>query len=46
MGKNGEGPSSLWLEAVEHLLDRVGIRVVGKTTDTSEALDLATTQDP
>ena len=41
-----EGPSSSWLEAMEHLVDRVGIRVVGKTTDISEALDLAATQDP
>jgi DNA-binding NarL/FixJ family response regulator len=52
MGKNGERTAvvldeqPLWLEAMEHLLDRVGIRVVGKTTDISEALDLAATEDP
>jgi DNA-binding NarL/FixJ family response regulator len=52
MGKNGERTAvvldeqPLWLEAMEHLLDRVGIRVVGKTTDISEVLDLAMTQDP
>ena len=52
MGTNGERTAvvldeqPMWLEAMEHLLDRVGIRVVGKTTDMTEALDLAATQDP
>jgi DNA-binding NarL/FixJ family response regulator len=30
----------MWLDAVEHVLRRIGIRVVGKTTSTSEALSM------
>ena len=52
MGKNGERTAvvldeqPLWLEAMEQLLERVGMRVAGKTTDPREALDLVVAHDP
>ena len=52
MGKNGERTAvvldeqPLWLEAMEHLLNRAGMRVVAKTTDASEALDLIAVHEP
>jgi DNA-binding NarL/FixJ family response regulator len=52
MGKNGERTAivldeqPLWLEAMEHLLNRAGMRVVAKTTDPSEALDLVAVHEP
>jgi DNA-binding NarL/FixJ family response regulator len=52
MGKNGERTAivldeqPLWLEAMEHLLNRVGMRVVAKTTDVEEALDLVGVHEP
>jgi DNA-binding NarL/FixJ family response regulator len=52
MGKNGERTAvvldeqPLWLEAMEQLLERVGMHVAGKTTDPREALDLVVTHDP
>ena len=52
MGKNGERTAvvldeqPLWLEAMEQLLERVGFRVAGKTTDPREALDLVVAHDP
>jgi DNA-binding NarL/FixJ family response regulator len=52
MGKNGERTAivldeqPLWLEAMEHLLNRAGMRVVAKTTDASEALDLVAEHEP
>ena len=52
MGKNGERTAvvldeqPLWLEAMEQLLDRVGMRVAGKTTDPREALELVVAHDP
>jgi DNA-binding NarL/FixJ family response regulator len=52
MGKNGERTAivvdeqPLWLEAMEHLLNRAGMRVVAKTTDASEALDLVVAHEP
>ena len=36
----------LWLEAVEGVLERLGVRVHGKTTSGSEALDLVRTHQP
>ena len=36
----------LWLDAMEHLLVGVGVSMVGKTTDPSEALDLVTRHHP
>jgi len=33
-------PHPLWLDAVEHVLNRIGITVVGKTTSPGEALEL------
>jgi DNA-binding NarL/FixJ family response regulator len=52
MGKNGERTAvvldeqPLWIEAMEHLLNRAGMRVVAKTTDASEALDLVAVHEP
>jgi DNA-binding NarL/FixJ family response regulator len=52
MGKNGERTAivldeqPLWLDAMEHLLNRAGMRVVAKTTDASEALDLVVAHEP
>jgi DNA-binding NarL/FixJ family response regulator len=52
MGKNGERTAivldeqPLWLEAMGHLLNRAGMRVVAKTTDASEALDLVVAHEP
>jgi DNA-binding NarL/FixJ family response regulator len=52
MGKHGERTAivldeqPLWLEAMEHLLNRAGMRVVAKTTDASEALDLVVAHEP
>ena len=52
MGKNGERTAvvldeqPLWLEAMEQLLEKVGMRVVGKTTNPAEALDLIVEHDP
>ena len=46
MGKNGERTAvvldaqPMWLEAMEQLLNRVGVSIAGKTTDPAEALDL------
>jgi hypothetical protein len=51
MGKNGERTAvvldeqPLWLEAMGQLLDRVGMRVVGKTADLREALDLVVSKE-
>src|SRR3954466_12298893 len=39
-------PQLMWLEAVEILLDRIGVRVVGKTTHSEEALDLVASRRP
>jgi DNA-binding NarL/FixJ family response regulator len=39
-------PHPLWLDAVEQVLNRIGIRVVGKTTSASEALELVRTTGP
>ena len=36
----------LWLEAMEQLLKRVGVSIVGKTTDPGEALDLVEEHHP
>ena len=36
----------MWLDAVEHVLRRIAIRVVGKTTSTSEALSLVEQHRP
>ena len=52
MGKNGERTAivldeqPLWLEAMEHLLNRAGMRVVAKTTNANEALDLVAAHEP
>lgn len=52
MGTNGERTAvvldeqPLWLEAMEQLLDRVGLGVVGKTTDPREAIELVTELEP
>ena len=52
MGKNGERTAivldeqPLWLEAMEHLLNRAGMRVVAKTTNPQEALDLLGVHEP
>jgi hypothetical protein len=35
----------LWLEAMGQLLDRVGMRVVGKTADLREALDIVVSKE-
>jgi len=36
----------LWHEAVEHVLHRIGVRVVGKTTSPAEALELIEVEQP
>jgi DNA-binding NarL/FixJ family response regulator len=36
----------LWLDAMEHLLERVGISIVGKTTDADEAVALVEQHHP
>src|SRR5204862_6693089 len=36
----------LWLEALERLLDGVGVRVIGKTTSAGEALDIVEESNP
>ncbi len=36
----------LWHEAVEHVLQRIGVRVVGKTTSPAEALELIELEQP
>ena len=36
----------MWLDAVEQVLQRIGIRVVGKTTSTSEALSMVEEHRP
>jgi DNA-binding NarL/FixJ family response regulator len=52
MGKNGERTAivldeqPLWLEAMEHLLNRAGMRVVAKTTDAAEVLELVAVHEP
>jgi DNA-binding NarL/FixJ family response regulator len=52
MGVNGEKTAvildrhPLWLEALERLLDGVGVSVVGKTTSAGEALNLVEESDP
>jgi DNA-binding NarL/FixJ family response regulator len=52
MGTDGERTAivldeqPLWLEAMEHLLNRAGMRVVAKTTDASEAVDLVAEHEP
>jgi two-component system response regulator DevR len=39
-------PHPLWLEAVEQVLNRIGITIVGKTTSPTEALELVRTREP
>lgn len=52
MGKNGERTAivldeqPLWLEAMEHLLNRAGMRVVAKSTNAREVLDLVAVHEP
>jgi DNA-binding NarL/FixJ family response regulator len=52
MGKNGERTAivldeqPLWLEAMGHLLNRAGMRVVAKTTDATEVLELVAAHEP
>jgi DNA-binding NarL/FixJ family response regulator len=52
MGNNGERTAvvldeqPLWLEAMEQLLTRAGVSVVGKTTEPSEALNLVEEHHP
>jgi DNA-binding NarL/FixJ family response regulator len=36
----------LWLEALERLLERAGVKVIGKTTSAGEAMDLVEESDP
>jgi DNA-binding NarL/FixJ family response regulator len=36
----------MWLDAVEHVLQRIAIRVVGKTTSATEALSMVETHRP
>jgi DNA-binding NarL/FixJ family response regulator len=39
-------PHPLWLDAVEQVLDGIGIRTVGKTTSATEAVELVRTVEP
>jgi DNA-binding NarL/FixJ family response regulator len=39
-------PHPLWLDAVEQVLDGIGIRTVGKTTSAAEAIELVRTLEP
>jgi DNA-binding NarL/FixJ family response regulator len=36
----------LWHEAVEHVLDRIGVQVIGKTTSPFEAIELVEAESP
>jgi len=36
----------IWLEAVQSILERIGVEVLGTTTDTQEVLDLISTHHP
>jgi DNA-binding NarL/FixJ family response regulator len=52
MRENGEKTAvvldeqPLWLDAMEQLLQRIGITIVGKTTDPAKALDLVRAHEP
>jgi DNA-binding NarL/FixJ family response regulator len=39
-------PHPLWLDAVEQVLDGIGIRTVGKTTSAPDAIELVRTLEP
>jgi DNA-binding NarL/FixJ family response regulator len=39
-------PHPLWLDAVEHLFERIGIRVVARTTSLADGLELLAKHRP